>query len=78
MSNARVGCYDPSLLIPSEERVYRLVGRGLTNEEIAAELCVSMNTVRTHLKRIHEKLNIEGRARLAIASYKTHQEEANV
>jgi DNA-binding CsgD family transcriptional regulator len=65
---------DVSKLTPAEENVYRLIGQGWSNKEIAAMLFISLDTVRTHVKRIHEKLNIEGRARLAIASYRAHEE----
>lgn len=55
-------------LTPSEISVFRLVGYGLTNEEVADTLCISPLTIRTHIKRIHAKCDIVGRSRLAIVS----------
>jgi hypothetical protein len=45
------------------------LGLGLTNQEIAESLYISPLTVRTHVKRIHSKCGIQGRAKLALAAY---------
>lgn len=58
-------------LTPSEFRVFRLLGLGLTNQEIAESLFISPLTVRTHVKRIHAKCDIQGRAKLALAAYQS-------
>lgn len=57
ISQAKCG---PSLST-REEEVLDLLARGLPNAEIAAELNVSENTVRFHLKNIYEKLNVTNR-----------------
>jgi len=49
------------LLTPREYEVFVLAAHGLTNNEIAAKLCVSVSTVKTHLINIHAKLNIKRR-----------------
>src|SRR4051794_14258947 len=45
-----------------EEEVLRLIARGFTNREIAAQLDVSVKTVETHRARAMEKLGLESRA----------------
>ncbi len=49
-------------LTPTEWRILRLLGKGLSNAEIARELTVSLNTLRTHLKSIYRKLNLPNRS----------------
>lgn len=49
-------------LTPTEWRILRLLGKGLSNNEIAHELTMSPNTLRTHLKSIYRKLNLPSRS----------------
>jgi len=56
-------------LTPAEFKVFRLLGLGLTNQEIADCLYISPLTVRTHVKRLHAKCDIKGRAKLALTAY---------
>ena len=49
-------------LTPREEEVMRLIARGYSNKEIAAQLSVSVKTVETHKARATEKLGIHNRA----------------
>ena len=44
-----------------ERKVLRLLATGLSNAEIAAELVVSINTVRTQARSIYRKLNVKNR-----------------
>lgn len=44
-----------------ELRVLRLLAAGMSNGEIASELVVSNNTVKTHIKNIYRKLNVNAR-----------------
>lgn len=45
-----------------ETEVLRLVANGLTDAEVAAQLCVSRRTVTTHLSSVYEKLGVSSRA----------------
>ncbi len=55
-------------LTPAEFRVVRLVARGLSNRDVAAELFLSQNTVQTHLARIRDKLGLRSRLEIARAA----------
>lgn len=55
-----------------EQRVLRLFVAGLSKPEIASELVVSTNTVKTHLQRIYRKLNITSRAEAREAVLRLH------
>jgi DNA-binding NarL/FixJ family response regulator len=57
---------EPERLTDRELSVLRLVVDGLRNKEIAAELGISENTVKFHLKNTVEKLHVRGRAELAV------------
>jgi LuxR family transcriptional regulator, maltose regulon positive regulatory protein len=48
-------------LSPQELRVLRLLVAGMSNAEIAGELVVSNNTVKTHVKSIYRKLDVSSR-----------------
>lgn len=51
-----------------EREVIALVARGMSNREIAAELVVEPETVRTYLKRIFAKTGMTNRTMLAVAA----------
>lgn len=55
-------------LTPQERVVLRLVAEGLTNQEIANNLCLSIKTVKSHLSNIFGKLDVHNRAQ-AVAAY---------
>ena len=59
--NERTG-YDS--LTAREHEVLELIGEGLTNEEIAGKLDLSVHTVQTHRSNIMEKLGLHNRAQL--------------
>jgi DNA-binding CsgD family transcriptional regulator len=43
-----------------ELRVALMIGNDMTTEEIAAQLCISPETVKTHRRNIRKKLGIAG------------------
>jgi LuxR family maltose regulon positive regulatory protein len=49
-------------LSDSELRVLRYLPTNLTTPEIARDLCVSVNTIKTHLRNLYAKLGTHGRA----------------
>ncbi|MFD8303360.1 response regulator [Streptomyces sp. NPDC059690] len=52
-----------------EREVLTLVGSGLSNAEIAAELCISVATAKTYLTRLLAKLDARDRVQLVILAY---------
>jgi RNA polymerase sigma factor (sigma-70 family) len=53
----------------SEFRVFRSLGLGMTNAEIAQSLHVTMHTVKSHLKKIHAKCGVRDRAKLTLIAH---------
>jgi DNA-binding NarL/FixJ family response regulator len=51
-------------LTDREQDVLRLILGGKTNKAIAAELFISENTVKTHVKNIYSKYNVSSRAEI--------------
>lgn len=52
---------DSSLLTQREKEILKLLAKGLRYKEIAAELTISIDTVRTHTRHIYEKLQVQSR-----------------
>ena len=59
----------PDQLTKRETEVLVLVAQGLSNQEIAEQLTLSVGTVKTHLKRIYAKLTLRDRAQAVIYAY---------
>ncbi|WP_296601841.1 response regulator transcription factor [Nocardioides sp.] len=51
-----------------EREVLALIGRGRSNAEIAADLVISMATVKTHVRHIFAKLDLRDRAQAVVAA----------
>jgi DNA-binding NarL/FixJ family response regulator len=58
-------------LTEREREVLTLIGRGLSNAEIAEQLVIGSATMKTHVSRILSKLNARDRAQLVVAAYES-------
>jgi DNA-binding NarL/FixJ family response regulator len=58
-------------LSPREQAVLEQLAKGLTYKQIADHLGISIDTIRTYLRRIYEKLHVQSRTE-AVARYLRH------
>lgn len=57
---------NPATLSPREKEVLTVLDTGATNKTIAAELCISVHTVRTHLYHIYKKIKVSNRSQAVL------------
>ncbi|HEU0042053.1 MAG TPA: response regulator transcription factor [Jiangellaceae bacterium] len=60
-----------SMLTTRELQVFKLITRGLSNAEIGRELFISDTTVKTHVTRLLQKLDLRDRAQAIVLAYQT-------
>lgn len=60
----------PTPLTPRELEVLTLVTHGRSNKEIAAELCITETTVKSHVSNILSKLGVQDRTQAAVYALK--------
>lgn len=71
MADATAMEVDHEELTDREKEVLRLVARGDSNSHIAEQLFISVNTVKTHIKNILAKLQLENRTQVAAFAVKS-------
>ncbi|TDC82649.1 response regulator transcription factor [Micromonospora sp. KC606] len=69
LSRADAARKQVELLSPRERQVVALVGRGMSNQEIAGELFLSEGTVKSHVSAILLRLGLNNRVQAAILAY---------
>ncbi len=68
LEDERKGVYEE--LTERESDILRLVAKGYSNKSIARELGITISTVKTHLRNIFRKLEVEDRAQVIIKAIK--------
>lgn len=75
MHGVEVDSPEPNGLTDRERQILAFVAHGQRNKEIADHLCVSENTVKTHLATVYKKLRVTTRLEAALHFF--HQSKRN-
>lgn len=62
-------------LTPTEKKVLQELLEGKSNREISASLEISINTVKTHLKKVFKKTKVKSRIELILSNQQVSQKE---
>ncbi len=65
-NNKNIPADDKATLTCRESEILAFVCTGSTNEDIANKMCISTNTVKTHLYKIFKKIHVENRLQAAL------------
>lgn len=68
--NPRTHADSQEKLTPRESQIVQAVEEGLTNKEVALRLGISLETVKSHIKNIYQKLAVNSRHEIIKGSYK--------
>ncbi|MCP4962717.1 MAG: response regulator transcription factor, partial [Actinomycetia bacterium] len=61
----------PSDLTVRETEALRLLANGMSNREIASDMCVSEATAKTHVSRVLTKLGVRDRVQAVVLAYES-------
>jgi LuxR family maltose regulon positive regulatory protein len=64
----------PPPLTEREYEVLELLAQGLRNEEIAAKLVISLNTVKFHVRTIYSRLGVRNRVEASQILARMHEQ----
>jgi LuxR family transcriptional regulator, positive regulator of biofilm formation len=53
-------------LTKREKEILLLIAAGASNDEVAQQLCISLHTVKNHVSRVYNKLNLDNRLQAAL------------
>ena len=53
-----------------EKQVFKYMGLGYSNPQIAAALCITISTVKAHVSSILSKLKVDNRSKVAVIASK--------
>jgi DNA-binding CsgD family transcriptional regulator len=65
------GQFDINWLSPRETEVLEMAAQGMTNSQIAAQMAVTVHSVKFHLASIYRKLDVSNRTEAAVAYLRT-------